>query len=555
MKHRQKYYLLSFLEGIGVLAVELLGAKMLAPYYGSSIFIWTTVIGITLLCLTAGYYLGSRLSFGVGLGVSAKSTRTPNSSPNQSPNSSSIPSPNPSSDTLLFRLFLIGAFFLAMMPVSTHLFFGLFSGMDLFWGCGLSTVFLLGPPLVALGATSPLLIQHITTQVADAGKVAGNVYAVSTLGGIITTFTLGFLVIPEMGISRPILFVGLMVAVVANLLLSVPKLWIRLALTLALVLPTALILMRTGAESEEISIVYEEEGILGQLKVVDTWDDEHAVKARKMLINGIPQTNVVKGDIESRSFFNYVHMISSMAAMKPTGSEVLICGLGGGSLVVEFEKLGFRVDAVDIDGRQLELAQRYFYLDAGGLEFFTDDARHFISQSQKNYDIIVLDLLVAEVQPDHLFSLEAFQVIREKLKADGLLLLNFQGYFHGPKGVAARSIFRTLQEAGFETHAVPGSEDAVGDLIFVASPTRVPFEDMDPRRLNSCCVEITKTDVFAKDPRQYVVSDPDLSDAWLLRDDRPVLDMLRLGTILEFRRNKIKSITNKELDGDMRLFK
>jgi spermidine synthase len=399
------------------------------------------------------------------------------------------------------------------------------------------------------------LIQRITTQVEDAGKVAGNVYAVSTLGGIVTTFVMGFLVIPELGISRPILAVGLLIALLANLLLKVKKLPLRLALSLALALPAALIVLRSSAESDEISIVYEEEGILGQLKVVDTWDQEHEVKARKMLINGIPQTNVVKGDIESRSFFNYVHMISSLAAMKPSGSEVLICGLGGGSLVVEFEKLGFHVDAVDIDGRQLELAQRYFYLDAGGLKFYTDDARHFISESKKHYDIIVLDLLVAEVQPDHLFSLEAFEVIHEKLKPDGLLLLNFQGYFRGPKGVAARSIFYTLQQAGFETHAVPGSEGAVGDLIFVASPTRVPFEDVDPRRLNSCCVEISQTDVFARDPRKYVVSDPDLSDAWLLRDDRPVLDMLRLGTILEFRRNKIKSITNKELDGDMRLFK
>ena len=57
-----KYFFLAFIEGASVMAVELFGAKMMTPYYGSSLIVWTTVIGITLLCLTIGYYLGGRLS-------------------------------------------------------------------------------------------------------------------------------------------------------------------------------------------------------------------------------------------------------------------------------------------------------------------------------------------------------------------------------------------------------------------------------------------------------------------------------------------------------------
>lgn len=525
MKLAVRYYALAFLEGVGVLTAELLGAKMLAPYYGSSIFIWTTVIGITLLCLTLGYFVGSRLA------ARAKG------------------------DELIFLLFVVGAFFLALMPITTHLLFRAFSGANLFVGCGLSTFFLLGPPLISLGATSPILIQRITRQVEESGRVAGNVYAWSTLGGIITTFSMGFVVIPAFGISQPVSLIALLVVLGANALLTLPRRAVQIGASLALLLPLALVFFRSSTNSEEVTLLYEEEGILGQLKVVDTWDATQEVRSRKMLVNGIPQTNVVKGDFEARSFFHYVHLLATLASMKPAGSEVLICGLGGGSLVAEFEKLGFNVDAVDIDGRQLELAVRYFYLDKSGLTFFTDDARHYISTTSKRYDIIVLDLLVAEAQPDHLYTLESFASIREKLRPDGLLLLNFQGYFNGPKGRAARSIFRTLQEAGFEAHVATGGEGVVGDLIFAASPGKVRLEDISPRRLNSCCVEISQADIFAQNPRNFVISDPDLSDSRVLRDDQPVLDLLRLSTILEFRRNKIKSIARKELEDDVQLFK
>ncbi len=57
-----KYLTLAFIEGATVMAVELFGAKMMTPYYGSSLIVWTTVIGITLFCLTIGYFLGGRLS-------------------------------------------------------------------------------------------------------------------------------------------------------------------------------------------------------------------------------------------------------------------------------------------------------------------------------------------------------------------------------------------------------------------------------------------------------------------------------------------------------------
>lgn len=525
MNETRKYYLLAFLEGVGVLTAEVLGAKMLAPFFGASLFIWTTVIGMTLLCLTVGYYLGSRMAR------------------------------DDVDENRLFLLFGSAAFFLGMMPLTTNLLFGLFANWNLFVAIGASTLFLLGPPLVALGATTPIMIQRMTHSVSESGKIAGNVYAISTIGGILTTFSMGFIVIPGFGISVPVVIVAVALVLLANFLLKPDKALIRWGLSASLLLPVLLVVLRTDPSTGAIKTIYESEGMLGQIKVVDVQEPGKDYKSRKLLLNGIPQTNVIKGDYEARSLFHYVHMLSTLSSMKPPGSNVLLCGLGGGSLVAEFEKLGFQTDVVDIDPRLMELGNRYFYLDETGLNFFIDDARHYIANTETRYDLVVMDLLFAETQPDHLYSRETFALIKEKLAPDGLLLVNFQGYFNGKKGRGARAIFATLRDAGYEVHAVSSGPDQFGDIIYVCSPGQVPFDALSERRINACCIELGHTDIFARDPRQFVISDPDLRDAVILRDDQPILDVLRLSTTLEFRRNKIDELASKELEDRQRLFK
>jgi spermidine synthase len=510
----RKYYLLALLEGMGVIAVELFGAKILAPYFGTSLLIWTMVIGITLIALAGSYTWGARLSRG----------NRP--------------------DQRLFMLFAIGAALLGLMPVMGPLLFRIFSDLPLLMAVTVCTTLLLVPPIMLLGATTPMLIQGITRDVSMAGRVSGNVYAISTSGGIFTTFVVGFFVIPELGISKPTLFVAALILLLANLLSSNIAMKLRLGLSAAILLPTLLIMLPSGGGHGDVEVVFEEEGVLGQVKVVDVEGTGDVPKTRKLLFNGIPQTNMLKGDYSATSHFNYVHMLATLSGMKPPGSEALICGLGAGSLVMEYSRLGFKTDVVDIDWRLPALGERYFYLDHNAYTFYVDDARHFIHESTKRYDIITLDIALSEAQPYHLYTLEAFQEFRQKLKPDGLLITNFQGHFFGRQGVPERSIFRTMREAGFD----------IQDIIYVASPDKVPFENLNVRRLSPCCISVAHVDQFVPDPRRHVVSTPNLSDAMILLDDRPMLDLLRLPSVMEFRRNKIHNIADKELESEGKLF-
>jgi predicted membrane-bound spermidine synthase len=523
-EHR-KYYLLALLEGIGVISVELLGAKIQAPYFGTSILIWTMVIGITLIALTASYSLGARMS---------KSANR---------------------DTTLFYLFAIGGLLLAFMPVMGPLMFRIFSGLPLLLAVSLCTFFLLVPPILLMGATTPLLIQGIAEDVHRSGRVSGNVYAVSTSGGILTTFAMGFFVIPEWGISKPALLIAFVVLGVTNLLLRNVKVARRVAISSVFIFVGVLVLLPSGRRSKVVEVVFEQEGVLGQVKVIDEYPADSLPRTRKLLFNGIPQTNMFKGDYSASSHFNYVHMLATLSGMKPAGSQTLICGLGGGSLVMEYKRLGFKTDVVDIDWRLPALGERYFYLDPNAFTFYVDDARHFIHETAQVYDIITLDIALSEAQPYHLYTVEAFREFREKLKPDGLLITNFQGQFFGAEGLAARSIFRTMQEAGFEVHVIPSTDVGIKDIIFIASPSHVPFEVLNVRRLSPCCINVAKSDIFVAAPLDHVVSKPDIADGILLQDDLPVLDMIRIESVLQFRRNKIRSIADKELESEGRLFK
>lgn len=515
MKTPRKYYVLALLEGLGVLGAELMGGKLLSPIYGSSLFIWTTVIGITLLCLAVGYWAGGVLA--------AKAIA------HQKPTS-----------TYLLLMFSFAGIAIGWMPSGMETFQSWFSGWGMFLGCGISTLLLLGPPLVLLGATTPLLIQALTQHTGQSGKVSGNIYALSTLGGIIASYTLGFWIIPAYGLTGPLIVLSALLVGAANLLLTAPHIWQR-GVPVGIWLLAIGIQWPLGAEKERgQEVIYQAEGILGQIKVMDGPALGQEVMARKMLVNGIPQTDIVRGDAESRSFFKYVHHISALSSMKPAGSSALVCGLGGGSLVVEFEKLGFQVTAVDIDERQFALARKYFYLDGGSMDFHADDARHFIRQVKKPFDIIVMDLLVAESQPNHLFTLEAFADIRRALKPDGLLLMNFQGQWEGKQGRAARSIFHTLKAAGYHPHLLPSTEQEVGDLIFLASPSPINFDQLAARRINACCVETAQSHLIAQNPQAFFIHEVDTTNTSILTDDRPMLDMLRMETIISFRKNKLK---------------
>ena len=172
------------------MAVELIGAKLVTPFFGNSIYVWASALGFTLLGLMAGYFLGGWLS-----------ERRP-------------------SRNLLYKVVLASGAIVALMPFTAGLIVQATSGLELRLAVILSEIVILFPPVLLFGVVSPMNIRLITDTVEEVGNAAGRIYAISTGGGILLNFMMGLYLIPFVGVRMSAwLTAGLLIALSGYFLL------------------------------------------------------------------------------------------------------------------------------------------------------------------------------------------------------------------------------------------------------------------------------------------------------------------------------------------------
>lgn len=431
------------------MACELIGAKLLAPYFGTSLYVWASALGLTLGGLTTGYFIGGKLSKKY----------------------------NQNYD-LLFNVLILAGLLLVLMPFLSHLVMDKFIDLPLEIGSMISLLIFMVPPLIFMGMTSPIIISLLTNEAVSAGNNAGNVYAISTVGGILYTFLLGFTVIPNLGLSLPALICGTILTLAA----AVGKFNINKKQTIL----TILILFcfswlgsrDNNPYNEDYKILYQSEGILGQVKVVDhpSYAITKPVKlGRALIVNNTLQTYVGKDRNFDYSIWQWSHFFPTAASIHPPGAKVLLLGLGGGTLVKQLKRLEYEVDVVEIDRRIWDVSVKYFNLDQN-TNIYIDDARHYIKSCHKKYDIIIYDTFLSESVPEHLLTLEGFEDAKNLLNPGGMIMSNFYGFLSGKKGKAARSVYKTFKDANLKVNllATPGNEEN-RNLIFIASEANLDF--------------------------------------------------------------------------------
>lgn len=176
-------FLVAFVEGGALMAVEIVGAKLVGPFYGSSLYVWAAVLGLTLGGLTTGYFFGGIVS-----------QRMPHR-------------------RTLFTILLVSALLVAVMPWSAQFVMEATLGLELKAGITLSSLVFLFPPLVCFGMVSPMVIRLVSTHDHKIGHAAGTVYAVSTIGGIVTTYFVAFYAIQSIGMQETLLATAGLLAV------------------------------------------------------------------------------------------------------------------------------------------------------------------------------------------------------------------------------------------------------------------------------------------------------------------------------------------------------
>jgi spermidine synthase len=471
------------------MAVVLLSARMVAPYFGSSLYVWATVIGFTLLALAIGYFAG---------GVIADKYSGP--------------------DTLLWVL-LIASVFLMLMHVSSPLLTIAFGNIDPGAAVILVSMGLILPPLLFLGMVPTFLIRKVSATADTAGTRTGFVYAISSASGIVALPVFGFFIIPRFGLTLPSIITGLLVGLFPFSKLIARKKYVSLLFILfALFSFRAIKPQRAG---KAVEVKYYSEGLLGQLLVADVSNYlNEKVNDRFLLINRIGQTHVDKNTFAPK--WDYVYYVSAICSKVPRKSDALVIGLGGGTIANLFQNnLEFQVDAVELDERMEGVGRQYFGL-SNNVNVIVDDARHYLEESDKKYDVILFDVFRGEALPPHVFTVESLAKTKSLLRDDGLIVINFTGFLEGKAGRAASSIYKTLLAVGLETKILPTpGPEANRTILFVASRNKQDFHTL--RAALSQNGKPVDIETVFYDPGKL-----DLNDAVVLTDDKPILELLNL---------------------------
>ncbi|MGZ8154707.1 MAG: spermidine synthase [Burkholderiales bacterium] len=409
-------YAIIFLSGGAILALELLASRIMTPYFGVSLYIWTGILSITLVALALGYVLGGR--FARNRGADAPLGR------------------------LLMWYALMPAIASAALVAACLAYPRMFSPLaawNLVAGAFVACIVLLFVPLVAAAAMNPLLVaialrRKDASRAGDAG--AGKVFFASTIGSVAGVFVTAFALIPYVTNFSAVLTVAIALALLAlAAAVATSPSHSGMVMTAALLALLAAVGLMWSADAYtgrqgpfayagtrwHVEAAYG--SLFGTVKVLRSESDGDSGRfARMYFQDGLTQNTV---DSANRSASFYTYALEALArAYAPHMRKALVLGLGAGMVPMRLVSLGVSVDVVDIDPAARAVAQRFFGFDPARATPHQADARTFLRGCSAKYDVVVVDLFHGDGTPDYLVTREFFADLKRCMAARGVAVFN-----------------------------------------------------------------------------------------------------------------------------------
>jgi spermidine synthase len=444
-------YLAVFTGGMTTLAVELSASRLLGSIYGTSNIVWANIIGLILIYLTVGYFVGGRLA-----------DRSPHF-------------------TTFYRIIAWAAFFSGLVPLVAHpILRAAATAVQNFdaavtVGSFVSVLVLFSIPVTLLGFVSPFSIRLALATVEDAGRITGQMYALSTLGSIMGTFTPVLLLIPQVGTARTFLIfagilmgVGLIGLAIQDLRAALKLLWMPVLLVILTVLALRGPLRPPPSG---MKLLYEKESAYNLVQVVQD-DDGY----RYLLLNegeGIHSewhpTQVYFG--RTWGFFLVGPYFNAPPYTPDQVKRIAIIGLAAGTIARQYNTVypGLPMDGIEIDPAIVEAGRRYMGMTMPNLHVIIQDGRYALNRLDEKYTMIGIDAYRVPYVPWHLTTVEFFEEVRDHLADDGVLSINV-----GRTGTDRRlveAMTRTLLDVFPTVHTldVPDSYNTI--LVATMQPT------------------------------------------------------------------------------------
>jgi spermidine synthase len=403
LRSRRYLYFAVFASGMTTLAVELSASRLLGNVFGTSNLVWASIIGLVLIYLTAGYFIGGRWA---------------------------DRSPYPAT---LYAIMAWGAFLIGIVPFVSGPVLRLAADafdqlqVGVLFGSFSAVLVLFSLPIVLLGIVSPFAIRLAIEDPQEAGTISGRIYAISTLGSFVGTFLPVLVFIPTIGTTRTFLVFSLFLTTVAIGGLWLSKGW-RSALVLAwmpLILLALALFFPLGRVKATAGQIYETESAYNYIQVLEKDG------VRYLRLNEGQGVHSIYSPTQLATYGPWMQfLVAPFFNQPPYGTDrvknMAIVGLAGGTIARQATAVfgPIPIDGFEIDPKIIEVGRKYFDMNEPNLNAIVQDGRWGLERSGQKYSIIGVDAYRPPYIPWHLTTREFFEIVRDHLTEDGVVAIN-----------------------------------------------------------------------------------------------------------------------------------
>ena len=424
-----------FICGAITMILELTGSRVVAPYFGNSLYVWTGLIGVILGCMSLGYYFGGNIA----------------------------DKKEASIHNLSFIVLLSGL----LIAFSAFIKDPLLNSISNFWNdtetASLFSVFLLfGPVSFLLATVTPYAAKIKIKNIEITGETIGKISSLSTLGSIVGTFSAGFFLIPLFG-NRNLMYLMSLLLMVLAIFLNKKQ---RLLQYFFILILGLLFYASSNCGVNKVPAVADLDTQYNRV-IVNRINQEggHDLISMKTDNSGI-QT-AVYADGRDDLIAEYLKYINNAMMINPELNRVMMIGGAGFSYPRSFlnQKKNAQIDVVEIDPEMTEIASKYFFFnkEKSGLNIINKDARVYAREfakndSMKKYDVVLLDAFNSVTPPYYLTTREFFGELKNTLNENGFVMVNMISSFEGENSVFLKSEYATLKTVFPKVEVYPISE-------------------------------------------------------------------------------------------------
>ncbi len=518
MRRNPSLYWLVFTSGAVTLGMELSASRLIEPAFGNNQIVWAALIGLILLCLAVGAWLGGRLA-------------------DRYPRRREL--------DLVLSLAAVGV---ALAPALSRPVLRLaVTGMaaldvGLLAAALLAVLLLFSIPGILLGTASPWALRLSMHSIDESGHTAGRLYAISTAGSLLGTFLPVLWLIPAFGTRWTFYLLALsLLAVISLGSLRARHRWVPLAgfvLVLLLALTTGPGSSLTGDwDADAGAILYEDESLYNYI-VVRQWGSERHLR----LNEGIGLHSVYHPDmLLSQGIWDYfllAPLFNPASSTPGDGYHMALIGLAAGTVSELFTDIYGPIDitGVELDPAIIEVGRRYFAMNQPNLTAVAADGRAWLAGQppETRFDLIAVDAYRPPYIPFHLTTVEFFDLARQRLSEDGILAVNVGRT--STNFALVDALAATASQVFPSVYVVdePGPPDAIGNSLLVAT--------VQPTQLANLSANIAQLPAhlpaefvqFATDAQAYARPAAPGPDAPVFTDDRAPVERIVHSIVLDY---------------------